>query len=83
MAQDYDHAGDYADGFSAGEGLEAAELSDQQAADIAGLLTSAPVAIDELIRQSEASAARVQLALLELEIAGRLERHAGGRVSLG
>ena len=79
MAQDYDHAGD----FSAGEGLEAAELSDKQAADIAGLLTSAPVAIDELIRQSEASQAAVQLALLELEIAGRLERHAGGRVSLG
>ena len=30
-----------------------------------------------------ASAGAVQLALLELEIAGRLVRHAGGRVSLG
>lgn len=52
-------------------------------ADVAGLLTTAPVAVDELIRQSGTSAAAVQLALLELEIAGRLVRHAGGRVSLG
>ena len=51
-------------------------------ADVAGLLTTAPVAIDELIRQSGDGAAAVQLALLELELAGRLVRHAGGRVSL-
>ena len=38
--------------------------------------------VDELIRQSGTSAAAVQLALLELEIAGRLDRHAGGKVSL-
>lgn len=53
----------------------------QDAAGIADLLTSAPVAVDELIRQSGTSAASVQLALLELEIAGRLVRHAGGKVS--
>lgn len=51
-------------------------------ADISHLLTSAPVAVDELIRQSGEGAASVQLALLELELAGRLLRHAGGRVSL-
>jgi DNA processing protein len=39
--------------------------------------------VDELIRQSGDSAAAVQLALLELELAGRLVRHAAGRVSLG
>ncbi|KHK91703.1 DNA-processing protein DprA [Novosphingobium malaysiense] len=50
---------------------------------IADLLTTAPIAVDELIRQSGASASAVQLALLELEIAGRLVRHAAGRVSLG
>lgn len=55
---------------------------DADPADIAALLTTAPVAVDELIRQSGESAAAVQLALLELEIAGRLLRHAGGRVSL-
>ena len=46
------------------------------------LLSPAPVAVDELIRQSGEVASAVQLALLELEIAGRLVRHAGGRVSL-
>ena len=51
-------------------------------ADIAALLTTAPVAVDELIRQSGQSPAAVQLALLELELAGQLARHAAGRVSL-
>ncbi len=52
-------------------------------ADIAGLLTRAPVAVDELIRQSGEAPAAVHLALLELELAGRLVRHSGARVSLG
>ena len=51
-------------------------------ADIAALLSLAPVAIDELVRQSGESSGAVQMALLELELAGRLVRHAGGRVSL-
>ena len=51
-------------------------------ADIAALLTTVPVPVDELVRQSGASAGAVQLALLELEVSGRLVRHAGGRVSL-
>ncbi len=55
----------------------------EDSADISALLTTAPVAIDELIRQSGAKAAAVQLALLELELAGKLTRHAGGKVSLG
>lgn len=54
----------------------------ETSADVVGLLTTAPVAIDELIRQSGERAPAVQLALLELELAGRLVRHAGGRVSL-
>ena len=51
-------------------------------AELSALLTTAPVAVDELIRQSGESAAAVQLALLEMELGGRLIRHAGGRVSL-
>ena len=58
------------------------ELAEAAPADVSALLTTAPVAVDELIRQSGEAAASVQLALLELEIAGRLTRHAGGRVSL-
>jgi DNA processing protein len=46
------------------------------------LLGPVPVAADELIRQSDLRPAIVQTVLLELELAGRLERHAGGRVSL-
>jgi DNA processing protein len=58
------------------------ELLDDEPADIAALLTTAPVAVDELVRQSGATAGAVQMALIELEIAGQLVRHAGGRVSL-
>lgn len=49
---------------------------------VESLLGPAPVAVDELIRQAALPAAMVQLMLLELELGGRLERHAGGRVSL-
>jgi len=49
---------------------------------VVGLMSMSAVSIDELIRQSGLAPALVQTALLELEIAGRLERHAGGRVSL-
>jgi DNA processing protein len=66
-----------ADALSADEGF-----AGEEPADIASLLTSAPVAVDEQVRQSGTSAGAVQMALLELEIAGRLARHAGGRVSL-
>lgn len=50
-------------------------------ADLAALLTRAPIDVDELIRQAGTSTAAVQLALLELELTGELVRHAGGRVS--
>ncbi|WP_126172496.1 DNA-processing protein DprA [Altericroceibacterium xinjiangense] len=61
---------------------EAEAETDAEPAEIAGLLTTAPVSVDELIRQSGESPGAVQIALLELEVAGRLARHAGGRVSL-
>ena len=46
------------------------------------LLGPTPAAVDEVIRQCQVSAAIVHLVLLELELAGRLERHPGNRVSL-
>ena len=58
------------------------DASDRARAEIAGLLGPVPVAVDELIRQSGWAPPVVQIVLLELELAGRLERHAGGRVSL-
>jgi DNA processing protein len=68
--------------LSAGWDTVPDESVDAEPTDVADLLTTAPVAVDELIRQSGAAAAEVQMALLELEIAGRLQRHAAGRVSL-
>ncbi|MHA7818755.1 MAG: DNA-processing protein DprA [Erythrobacter sp.] len=52
------------------------------AAAIEGLLSTAPIALDELVRQSGASVAAVHMALLEMELAGEIERHEGGAVSL-
>ncbi len=46
------------------------------------LLSPTPVAVDEIVRQSGLPPALVQTVLLELELAGRLERHAGGKASL-
>jgi len=46
------------------------------------LLSPSPVGIDELIRQSGCSPALVQMVLLERELAGRLQRHRGNKVSL-
>ena len=49
---------------------------------VEGLLGPSPVPVDEIIRLSGASSGSVQMALLELDLAGRLDRHAGGKVSL-
>ncbi len=58
------------------------DASDAERRAITALLGAVAVPVDELIRQSGAAPAIVQTVLLELELAGRLERHAGGRVSL-
>jgi DNA processing protein len=49
---------------------------------IVALLSPTPIGLDDLIRLAGASPAVVRTALLELELAGRLERHGGGMVSL-
>jgi DNA processing protein len=49
---------------------------------IVALLGPSPVSLDDLIRMSGLSPTIVRTVLLELELAGRLERHGGGLVSL-
>ncbi|MEE9433941.1 MAG: DNA-processing protein DprA [Sphingorhabdus sp.] len=49
---------------------------------ITDLLGHSLVSVDEIVRQSGAAPAIVQLVLLELELAGRLERGAGAKVRL-
>jgi DNA processing protein len=58
------------------------DLEDAARQRVVGLMSLSPVSVDELVRQTGLPPALVQTALLELEIAGRLQRHAGGRVSL-
>ncbi len=49
---------------------------------LAESLSPVPTQVDELIRDCQLSASAVLTVLLELELAGRLERHPGHRVSL-
>ena len=64
-----------------GEPLDFEAGSDERTR-ITDLLGPSPVSLDDLIRMSGASPATVRTILLELELAGRLERHGGGLVSL-
>lgn len=45
-------------------------------------LGPAPIEIDELLRHCALTPAQLAMVLLELDLAGRLERHSGGAVSL-
>jgi DNA processing protein len=58
------------------------ETNDDDRRRIIEALGPTPVAIDEIIAYSGLSAAKVYFVLLELDIAGRLQRHSGGAVSL-
>jgi DNA processing protein len=59
-----------------------ADSSEAERALLHDLLSATPTPVDELIRLTGAPPAAVQMLLLELELAGRLARHAGGRVAL-
>ncbi|WP_193178424.1 DNA-processing protein DprA [Oricola nitratireducens] len=55
---------------------------DDQRAQILSLLGPAPVDIDDIIGHTGMTPAQVFLAILELDLAKRIERHSGNRVSL-
>lgn len=59
-----------------------AEPGTGERARIVALLGPTPVPVDDLVRLSGSSPAVVRVVLLELELAGRLERHGGALVSL-
>ena len=58
------------------------DASESERGTIFALLGHSYVSVDEIVRQSGSSPATVQLVLLELELAGRLERGAGAKVRL-
>jgi DNA processing protein len=62
--------------------MDAGEPSDDMRARILTLLGPSPLLVDELVALSGAKVSEVQILLLELELAGRLERHRNGSVSL-
>ena len=68
--------------ISGGEPGEEVEPAADERARIVSLLSPVPISIDDLVRLSKTSPRVVRIVLLELEIAGRLERHGGGLVSL-
>ncbi len=62
--------------------IEAADPGEDGRSRILGLLGPVPVTVDDVVRASGLSVAAVRVTLLELELAGRLQRDPGGRVSL-
>ena len=61
---------------------QATEPETVERARIVALMSPTPVSIDDLVRLANAAPRVVRMVLLELEIAGRLQRHGGGLVSL-
>ncbi len=50
--------------------------------EVKNILNTSPVSVDEIIRRCHMSPAVVSTILLEIELAGRLERHPGNQVSI-
>jgi DNA processing protein len=62
--------------------FEPPATDDALRARIVELLSPTPVSIDELARAAQAPVHAAQIVLLELELAGRIERHGGSMVSM-
>ncbi len=65
-----------------GERRLSAPPDDSERQRIVDALGPTPVDVDDIIRHTALSAAQVYLVLLELDLAGRLHRHANGMVSI-
>ena len=65
----------------AAEPVYAAPPDGSERARILGALDRTPVGVDEIVRFTGLPASSVQLVLLELDLAGRIVRHGGNRVS--
>lgn len=64
------------------DGGSPADASESDRSKVIEALGQTPVAVDEIIHHTGLRPAQVAMILLELDLAGRLERHAGGAVSL-
>ncbi len=66
----------------AGSGYVAADRVDDARDRIVALLGPSPITLDDLARAAETSAREVRVAVLELELAGRVEFSGGDRIAL-
>lgn len=64
------------------EQIVAYQTPDGGIAEVLALLSPAPTLVDDLLRRCQLSAPEVRAALLDLELAGRVETLAGNRVAL-
>jgi len=62
--------------------LESGSAAETARRTVLSALSPSPIAVDELARQCQVPAAEVAAVLLELELAGRIDRHPGHKVSL-
>lgn len=62
--------------------LRDAASGDELRRTVLELVGPAPAPVDEIVRQSEAPASEVLCAIMELELAGRVHRQTGGRISM-
>ncbi|KQQ91453.1 DNA-processing protein DprA [Aureimonas sp. Leaf324] len=58
------------------------EPGDDERSRLVRALSTTPVSLDDLVAHAEVEWSAAQVVLLELDLAGRLERHSGGRLSL-
>ena len=82
LDQDWPPLAAPADEIDAASSDPAGEPALDLRARIVDLLGPSPISIDELARAAEAPISEVQVVLLELDLAGRLEHAGGARVSL-
>lgn len=79
---DNQHGADEDDNTYENEPVTPEETDEGMRKAIIAALGPSPSEIDDIIRFTGATPGQVQLVLMELDLAGRLERHAGNRVSL-
>ena len=80
QSQQGDFFASHSNDFTEFETQDLPDMSVQE--QIISLLSPTPTHIDDLVRESGAAIGDVHTVLLELELAARLERHTGHRVSL-
>jgi DNA processing protein len=73
---------DMAEEATAAPSPPAVEPGTDERSRVVELLGPTPVSVDDLVRLAGHTAASVRIVLLELELAGRLQRHGGGLVSM-